>query len=250
MMDSGRFDYNEYYKGVSPMYNEIRLDTGNDFQTTLNIVLKYIKHGMENILDVGCGTGKYGQALLKLGFNVQGIDKSPSQVVEAQKVINACEGNVTNLPYREKSFEVCIMIMMIHHLTTQERQIAFNEVHRVLEKDGILVIKTASHKDLEFRMSSRFFPETLQIDLKRYPSIETIKGELKNFKKIWVENAIIESSIDKNEMLYKLSKRRTSNLGMLSEDILIQGIKKFSETYKNQNIIQKESHYTFIIAQR
>ena len=249
-MNSNTFDYNSYYKKISPLYNEIRLDSSSDFKLTLDIILEFIHKGKEKLLDVGCGTGKYGQALMKKGVYVEGIDKSPSQIFEAQKVINAHEGNVINLPYKEKSFDVCIMIMMLHHLNQKERRLAFEEIYRVLKDDGMLIIKTASHEDLKYRISSRFFPEALQIDLERYPTIEVIQNELSKYKKITVKHTVSTSSFNKGEMLHKLSLRRTSNLGMLSDESLDQGINRFMQTYQNQEIIEKENHNTFIIVQK
>ena len=249
-MCSDIFDYNDYYKKVSHVYNDIRLDSPNDFQNTINVILENMNPGMKNILDVGCGTGKYGEALVQLGFNVEGIDKSPTQIAEAKKIINAQQGNVVKLPYGEKSFDVCTMIMMIHHLTDEERQMAFDEVYRILREDGILIIKTASHEDLKYRISSSFFPEAFQIDLERYPAIETIQEELVKFKKYWIKHSISTTSFNKEDMKHKLSMRRTSNLGMLSENALQVGINRFIETYQNQEIIEKENYNTFIIAQK
>lgn len=249
-MEVNNFDYNKYYKKISHIYNDIRLDAPNDFQMTIDIILEYTQQNKKKLLDIGCGTGKYGQALIQKGFDVIGIDKSPSQISEAKKVINAQEGNAIDLPYKSESFDVCIMIMMIHHMNQKERALAFDEIYRVLKKDGVLIIKTASHEDLKHRISSRFFPEALKIDLKRYPEIETIQDELSKFKNCRVKHTISTSIFDKSEMIQKLSMRRTSNLGMISENSLKEGIHRFKETYLTQETIEKENYNTFIIVQK
>ena len=249
-MEVNNFDYNKYYKKISHIYNDIRLDAPNDFQLTIDIILEYTQQNKKRLLDIGCGTGKYGQALIQKGFDVVGIDKSPSQISEAKKVINAQEGNAIDLPYKSESFDVCIMIMMIHHMNQKERTLAFDEIYRVLKKDGVLIIKTASHEDLKHRISSRFFPEALKIDLKRYPEIETIQDELSKFKNYRVKHTISTSIFDKSEMIQKLSMRRTSNLGMISENSLKEGIHRFKETYLTQETIEKENYNTFIIVQK
>ena len=45
------------------------------------------RHGVGNgeILELGCGTGKHAEQLVRLGFSVQGIDLSPSMVEIARK---------------------------------------------------------------------------------------------------------------------------------------------------------------------
>lgn len=249
-MSNGFFDYDAYYKKVSPVYDDIRLDSESDFSMTIKMILKNIRQDTVNFLDIGCGTGRYGQALVQRGYNVEGIDKSSSQIEQAKKIIKACQGNVVDLPYLDDSFDACIMIMMIHHLTAKERELAFDEIFRVLKEKGVLIIKTASHEDLKYRISSRFFSEALDIDLNRYPNIDILKNELSKFEKIQMQKTISVSSFNKNEMVRKLAMRRTSNLGMLSEDALRKGIARFEDTYQNQEIIQKENHNTFIIAQK
>ena len=41
-----------------------------------------------------------------------GVDKSFSQVEQAKKIINAVQGNATELPFEKSSFDICTMIMM------------------------------------------------------------------------------------------------------------------------------------------
>lgn len=249
-MSNRFFDYDAYYKKVSPVYDDIRLDSESDFNMTIKMILKNIHQDVINFLDIGCGTGRYGQALVQCGFNVEGIDKSSSQIEQAKKIIKARQRNVIDLPYMDDSFDACIMIMMIHHLSAKERKLAFNEIFRVLKEKGVLIIKTASHEDLKYRISSRFFPEALDIDLNRYPNIKTLENELSKFKNIQTEKIISVSSFNKKEMVRKLSMRRTSNLGMLSEEELRKGIARFEEAYQSQEIVEKENHNTFIIARK
>lgn len=247
-MKYNSFDYNKYYHDVSSMYNDIRLDSKDDFSMTLDNILSACQGKTGTLLDIGCGTGKYGEALEKYGFIVTGIDKSPDQIQEAQKVINALIGDVCQLPFEDNSYDVCIMIIMIHHLCKDKRIQAFKEVYRVLKPNGVLIIKTASHEDLEYRISSRFFPEALSIDKKRYPTIQSLKTEMQDFETVICKPVVLTTQFNTADMAKKLEKRRTSNLGMLTDQELQNGLKRFKTYYKNISIADRESHYTFIIA--
>lgn len=247
-MKTNCFDYNNYYHKISSIYNDVRLDANDDFSMTIDNILNACQGKTGTLLDVGCGTGKYGEALEKLGFVVTGIDKSPSQIQEAKKVIDCQLGNVCQLPFDDNSFDICIMIIMIHHLCKDERIQAFKEVYRVLKPNGFLMIKTASHEDLEYRISSRFFPEALSIDKKRYPTIQSLIDEMQMFDTVVCKPVVLTTKFNVAEMIKKLEMRRTTNLGMLTNDELQNGLQRFKTYYKDISVASKESHYTFIIA--
>lgn len=247
-MKEKEFDYCAYYDSISPKYNSIRLDSKNDFDTTISFILNHTNKNSPKLLDIGCGTGKYGECLMQHGYVVEGIDKSLAQIEQAKTIISAQVGDVCALPFASESYDICTMIMMIHHLSRNDRIQAFREAHRVLRKGGCLIIKTASHEDLAYRLSSRFFPEAYEIDLRRYPPIETLLDEMACFSKVHSQAVVSKTSFDPKSMALKLAQRRTSNLGMLSEEALQKGIERFNNVYCNQMLVEKENHCTFIVA--
>ncbi len=244
------FDYNKYYDGISPIYNEIRLDPKTNFQATIDLIVNSIQNKQGLILDIGCGTGKYAQELEKHGFSTVGIDKSVSQINEAKKIIKALIADATNLPFDANQFDACLMIMMIHHMNSSERRQAFSEASRVLNDNGLLIIKTASHEDLKKRITSKFFPDTVAIDLVRYPEIDALQYELSEYFYSKVQNIAVEVSFKSEELYNKFALRRTSNLGMLTEKQLKEGLLSFTATFPEPCIIKKMSYNTFIIAKK
>ena len=64
---------------------------------------------------------------------------------------------------------------VVRHLTNLT--IFFNESYRVLKNDGALIIVTDSEDDIRGRSLSKYFPEVLNIELERYPSIEELFRE-------------------------------------------------------------------------
>ena len=243
-------NYNSYYEKIGNEYNNIRLDAKNDRENVIRIIKKYLNFENAKILDIGCGTGKYGEMMQENGYKVVGIDKSETQIKQAKQLIEAYKADATNMPFNDNSFDACTMIIMIQQLTKEERIKAFREVYRVLKTNGILVIKTCSHEDLQYRFTAKFFPKTLKIDEERYPDISELREELSDFSKVEVENSSIIVEKSKDKYLEQYKKRGTSNFSFLTDDEIYEGIKKFEETYKEQDIIQKITKNTFIIARK
>ena len=239
-------NYDDYYNTISAQYNRIRLDAKQDFERTISIIIANCPPNGK-ILDIGCGTGKYGEALAERGYVVKGVDKSSSQIDEARKIIDAQVANADNLPFSSNSFDVCLMILMIH----QETRInAINEALRVLKSKGKLIIKTASHEDIKKRISSTYFPSACNEDLHRYPDISTLSDELSDFDQILVQHEQIEVERDTRAFANKLLKRRTSNLRNLSEQELKEGVERFLADHYGKESFKKETNSTFLIARK
>lgn len=244
------FDYEAYYKKASPIYDQVRLDHENDFENTVNIILSQCGKRAKDLLDIGCGTGQYGKSFADKGFFVVGLDKSYSQLEQAKKIIRTVQGDATNLPFPNQSFDVCIMILMLHHLSQEDRLNAFSEINRVLRNDGVLVIKTCSKSDLSQRLTSIFFPEIFELDLKRYPDIATIVQELEAYFSVSLVNSKIFISTDKEETIHKFSMRKSSNLGMLSDEQLSIGLAKMKDYYALNQTIDRYTYNTFVIGRK
>lgn len=243
-------DYNNYYEKIGNEYNDIRLDAKNDRENVIKIIKKYANSKHKKILDIGCGTGKYGEMMQENGYKVVGIDKSKTQINQAKQLMEAYEGDATNLPFEDESFDVCTMIIMLQQLSKKDRIKAFKEVHRVLKTNGILIIKTCSHEDLQYRFTAKFFPKTLEIDKTRYPDITELRSELSVFSKIEIENSSIIVEKSKEKYLEQYKKRGTSNFSFLTDKEICEGIKNFEETYKEQDMIQKITKNTFVIVRK
>ena len=112
--------YSKYYEKIGENYNKLRLDAHNDMENVVNIIKAYVDK-KATILDIGCGTGKYGELLEKENYKVIGIDKSEIQIIQAKSLIEAYVGDATFLPFPDASFDACTMIIMLQQLNDEER---------------------------------------------------------------------------------------------------------------------------------
>ncbi len=96
-------------------------------------------------LDVGCNTGPLLIPLRRRGYDVVGIDISPDDVHQAEHYLreralpddrlSVADG--TSLPFRDRSFDLVLLIDVLEHTDHPEGIVA--EVRRVLTPGGLVI---------------------------------------------------------------------------------------------------------------
>jgi len=99
------------------------------------------------VLDIGCGHGALIYFARKYGYaNVTGVDRSPQQVAEANRlgVQGVRLGNLMDMlkSLPEASLDVAVAFDVIEHFTKVELFPFVDEVYRVLRKGGRWIIHT------------------------------------------------------------------------------------------------------------
>lgn len=95
------------------------------------------------VLDIGCGPGHTTDHLSTLGLAATGIDLSPGMIEQASKHFPrtkfACD-DLLALSWPNESVKGILAFYCIVHLTQQQLPTAFNEVYRVLQRDGVFLV--------------------------------------------------------------------------------------------------------------
>ena len=123
------------------------------------------------VLEIGCGTGKWLRELASADCDVAGIDPSREMLAKAAGLAGADlrVGVADALPWKEKSFDVVCCVNAFHHFASPDRALA--ESWRVLRPGGVfLSIGMDPHENRDRWSLYDFFPETLPLDLARFPS--------------------------------------------------------------------------------
>ena len=133
------------------------------------------------VLDVGCGTGNYAAALSEAtNCRVSGVDPSGQMLERARGAApweSLAQGSAESLPWVDDSFDVVMSTDVIHHVG--DRDAYFREAARLLRPGGHLVTVTDSHDDIPGRRPlSSHFPETVAIELQRYPPVPRLLAEM------------------------------------------------------------------------
>jgi 2-polyprenyl-3-methyl-5-hydroxy-6-metoxy-1,4-benzoquinol methylase len=164
-------------------FSESAKKEGEDYQISLwtkEGLEEYIKYFCEyftpyikednsqiKILDLGCGPGTFSNLLDKKGFEVYGVDYSPSMIEIAKQrtinqKINFQVANIYSLPFEKHFFDIVICFGIFQHLEKPKE--AIQEIKRVLKKKGLAIITTLN----KFSLPSFFKKEKNRLPLERY----------------------------------------------------------------------------------
>lgn len=117
-----------------------RILIGRFFSTLINEVAVLQP---DTVLDVGCGEGFTLQRLKNnnIGKHLEGVDFLDTAVKIGQKIhptLHLKQGNIYNLPYKDKSFDVVMCTEVLEHLEEPEK--ALKELARISKKYCIISV--------------------------------------------------------------------------------------------------------------
>jgi ubiquinone/menaquinone biosynthesis C-methylase UbiE len=130
------------------------------------------------ILDLGCGTGRFSQALASyFRAEVVGIDPSTKMLERAiEKKHHSVEyrlGSGEAIPLPPGSVDMVFMSMSFHHF--RDRSLAARECRRVLRDRGVVLVRTPTHEHLREYPYVPFFPSTPEILDQLLPSHNEVR---------------------------------------------------------------------------
>lgn len=128
----------EGYDRVATSYLRARPHDGEDVALLAEVLHDLPSHS--RVLDAGCGSGiPVARRLLEGGHDVVGLDFSSAQLSLARSRLATCQlvqGDLTNLPLSNGSFDAVVSYYAIIHVPREEHEALFREIHRVLRRDG------------------------------------------------------------------------------------------------------------------
>jgi len=245
-------DYSQiakYYDRVRPAPAEILLS-------------KIIEYGKIDancaVLDVGCGTGRFPLSLSAMK-NLMFCALEPSIEMLKQAVVKDksrrimwVRGDGQRLPFRDNLFDCVYMTAVIHHIENKET--AIQEIQRVLKKGRNCVIMTFSHSGIRKHIT-RDFPGVIAIDLKRIPSVPSLKRMIVTigFRNVCHHAVQVdEGYVSTDEYLKRVRNKYMSTLTLLSEEKFQRGFKIFQKRVRKKygGKIRKISRFVFVAGQK
>jgi 2-polyprenyl-3-methyl-5-hydroxy-6-metoxy-1,4-benzoquinol methylase len=209
-----RFYDEKYYKKfctVSDGYAEYRAKKA----------LKYIPKNKTTILNIGCGYGFESKIFSDAGYDVVGVDVSEKALRAAKEYqIESILGDVQEgIKLPDESFNVVYSAEVLEHLAFPSY--FFEEVRRLLTKDGILILMLPNTARLTNRISLLFLgqlssdfneehlhemtPRQIKKYLKDYGFeklvFEGVMGKLTKFPTLSGEFFIVTKNTKTNEMI-------------------------------------------------
>lgn len=228
------------YDEISKLYDDVR-------EADLRAVEFLIDTGKiaENsrVLEIGCGTGNYLKLVKELSRSeIWGVDLSHGMLEKAgekcKDAILLKDDAVELSKVGDGLFDLVYMVDVIHHIKDIKRM--FENINRVLKQNGMIIIFTDSYQHIKNRLTTKYFPETLEEELKRYqdtPEIVQCLSE-KGFKEI--QCGTLETGIDSSfgpKLIETALKKGYSMFGLISDDAIARGIDRIKADMQSGPII-------------
>jgi len=119
---------------------------------------KIISLKPKRVLDFGCGRGELALNLALTDIETYGIDISDDAINISEEIknywiktnpemkLNFLKLKNNKLNFNDSFFDIIILSDVIEHLTENEIKQYFKEFHRILNKNGIIIIHTSPNK--------------------------------------------------------------------------------------------------------
>jgi SAM-dependent methyltransferase len=135
------------------------------------------------VLEVGCGTGNYlGAIREQIGCFCWGTDPSAEMLAQAAARsghLQLSRGRAEALDFPAGHFDLVFSVDVIHHIGDRGR--FFQEAGWVLRRGGRVCTVTDSEWVICHRQPlATFFPETVAVDLARYPRIHDLRTNMED----------------------------------------------------------------------
>jgi len=206
------------------------------------------------ILEVGCGTGRWLEALARPARWLTGLDPSREMLNQARMRLPAIpllQAAGEHLPLATASFDLVFMVNVLHHLSDPAR--FFENAHRVLAPDGVVAVVGAdpAAPDNAWYIYD-YFDGVRELDEARFPNWGQVQR--------WMAEAgfgpitksvvhVVDVTFVGDEVFSDafLAKKATSQLAMLSEDAYQAGIERIRAAIDAHPCITFHTHVEMVM---
>jgi len=180
----------EDYSVTSKSYDRTRIPAGIEI-TTGCLIQNTMPLSEQHVLDAGCGTGNYSEALLKYIGKISAVDLNEGMLNQAKDKLDFARQQgriefhhapIDSLPFEDAQFDGIVINQVLHHLELAAKadypvyRHVFAELFRVLKPNGSLIINTCSHEQLEKGFwYYNLFPEERQLMIDRHASLSAMQ---------------------------------------------------------------------------
>lgn len=179
---------------IAVIYDRGR-DHGPEFlDFWMSIVSSYVKdQRIKTILDLGCGTGRFSEALwARFDAEVIGVDPSQKMLEQARskqhdRKIRYETGRGESIPVPDNTIDLIFMSMIFHHLDNPT--LAARECRRVLRNGGTALLRVSTRERISSYPLVDFFPTSRPILEERLPTNSFVREvfEAAGFRTVTME---------------------------------------------------------------
>jgi 2-polyprenyl-3-methyl-5-hydroxy-6-metoxy-1,4-benzoquinol methylase len=114
-------------------------------------IVKFTRRNVGKVLDIGCGTGDRLDVCRSHGFETLGVEMSNSaDYAKEQLKLNVVKGDLFSAHLSDEYFDVVTLYNVLEH--THDPFNVIIETHRILKKDGFLIIQIPNKDCFQFKI--------------------------------------------------------------------------------------------------
>jgi ubiquinone/menaquinone biosynthesis C-methylase UbiE len=162
-LPTGQREIASYYADEADKYNVSHGSVlpGTEYNISahyMRLLETYIGPG-DQILEIGCGTGRFSQVLRRLSSNLVGTDFSLPMLLQdkGSVPIKVC-ADTQDLPFRDNIFDICVGIATFSYVPNKEA--AVRSMRRVLKPNGRVLLIDMNRKSPIFALSPLAYGDT------------------------------------------------------------------------------------------
>jgi len=166
---------------LTPLYDPLQRWIMREDQFKRHLIRQAQIEPGHRVLDLGCGTGTLTILVKQTQpqSDVVGLDGDPkvleiarAKATKAGAEITFDHGMASKMPYPDHSFDRVLSSLVLHHLTTENKQLALHEVYRILRPSGELHV-------VDFGRPHTAWARLISRSLERFEEVEdNLKGLL------------------------------------------------------------------------
>lgn len=209
----------------------------------------------QNILEAGCGTGRWINSLENKGLKVFGLDHSYDMIKIAKtnkSHFNLVNADAIDFPFNNNFFDLIFCVNAIHHFPDKQQFI--REGKRALKNFGMLAVFGVDPLiDKEWYVYE-YFDSVYANDLERFPSLKLLKSllEAENFAEIEIKTVEqVRHNRIGNDIFNDpfLEKHNCSQLADLSDEEYQKGFEKIkNQIVKDPETVFKTSVIFYLVS--
>lgn len=216
---------------IAVVYDRARDHGPENLQLWMNVLSSCAgTHSVSRILDLGCGTGRFTEALAAhFDAEVVGVDPSTKMLDQARKKLRDPRvqyqaGSGEAIPLADESVDLVFMSMCFHHFT--DPKAAARECRRVLREGGAAVLRTGVRDRIPSYPYVEFFPTSRPIMDDMLPTVAFVREVFESAGFSTVSADVITQQIAPNltEYTEKLAAGADSVLAQLAEEDFQAGL--------------------------
>ena len=227
-------DYDSIAEGYDLRYRNY------DYGEIKNALESFLGAGaLDRILEAGCGTGYWLRAVANRARSVVGLDRSAEMITRARGSGAALvRGRAEAFPLAGGSVDRILCINALHHFSDRERFL--EECFRVLKPGGgFFAVGLDPHAERDSWWIYDYFPETRDIDLRRYPAVRDIRSALVGAGFSWCESfevQVFEHTIPASRAFERglVDRSFSSQLTVLSHDEFAAGVARIRDAMRQR----------------